>query len=120
MLALRGGESAIRAPRRIRGQRDGALQERCRGGDSTARLRPAGRALELRGNLLIRPRRGRSQMPSPAVGIELAVGRRRQRAMCRPTFLSLRRSINGGARKRMAESHALAESQQPVRFRINR
>ena len=59
-------------------------------------------------------------MPSPAVGIELAVGRLRQRQMYRPTFLHRRRSINGGAHKRMTEGHALPDSQQPVRFRINR
>ena len=58
---LRRRQRALRTPRRVDGQRDGALEERGRGGDAAASLRPAGRALELGGDLLVGPgrRRGR-------------------------------------------------------------
>ena len=39
---LGGRERAVRPPRRVPGQRDGALQERGGGGEPAARLRPAG------------------------------------------------------------------------------
>ena len=45
---LRRGQGALRPPRRVLRQRDRAPQERRRGGEPAARLRPAGRALELR------------------------------------------------------------------------
>ena len=87
---LRRGQSAIRPPRRVLGQRDGALQERRRGGEPAARLRPAGRALELDGDLLVRSRRGRSQMPGATVRIGLPVGRLGQRQVDRPAILRRR------------------------------
>ena len=77
---LGGGERAVGPPRRVAGQRDGALQERGRRGEAAARLRPPGRALELQGDLLVgsrgapRPdatrggpgrRPGRSPPPAP-------------------------------------------------------
>src|SRR4051795_2526186 len=36
-----------------------------------------------------------------------------------PTLLSGRRSVYGGAHKRMTEGHALSEREQPVRLRVH-
>ena len=81
---LRGGERSLGPPRGIAGQRDRALQERGRGGQAAARLRPAGRALELRGDLLVGPGRRGRQMPRTAVRVDVPVGRLRQRRDGRP------------------------------------
>ena len=51
-------------------QRDRSLQERRRRGHATPRLRPTGRPLELRSDLLVGSRRRRGQMPRPTIGIE--------------------------------------------------
>ena len=114
---LRRGQRAIRPPRRVLRQRDGALQERRRGGEPAARLRPAGRALELQGDLLVRPRRGRGQMPRTTVRVGLPIGRLRQRQMDRAALLCRRRPVHRRAHQRMAERHPLADRQQPVRLR---
>ena len=53
---LRRSQRALRTPRRLDRQRDGTLQERRRCRDAAASLRPAGRALELGGDLLVRAR----------------------------------------------------------------
>ena len=114
---LRRGQSAIGPPRRVLRQRDRALQERRRGGEPAARLRPAGRALELHGDLLVRSRRGRSQMPRTTVRVGLSIGRLRQRQMDRPAILHRRRPVHRRAHQRMPERHPLADRQQPVRLR---
>ena len=50
---LGGSQRALRTPSRLDAQRDGALQERCRGGDPAASLRSAGGPLELGGDLFV-------------------------------------------------------------------
>ena len=117
-----GGSPARRPARDPRGAPDHASARRRAAGTRprrrpTARLRPAGRALELRGDLLIGSRRGRQPDASPPVGIDSPVGRLRQRAGGPPGVLHRRRSVNGGAHERMTEGHALAHRQQPVCFR---
>src|SRR5829696_8934921 len=59
-------------------------------------------------------------MPGAAIRIDVPVGRLRQRAMDLPAFVYRRRSVDGGTRQRMTESHALADGQQPLRFRLFR
>ena len=58
-----------------------ALEERGRRGQTPAGLRPAGRALEFPGDVLVGPGRGLRPVPGAAVGIGLRVGGLRQRAV---------------------------------------
>ena len=113
--AAASARSARRA--RVLRQRDGALQERRRGGEPAARLRPAGRALELQGDLLVGPGGGRGQMPRTTVRVGLPIGRLRQRQVDRAAILHRRRPIHRRAHQRMPERHPLADRQQPVRLR---
>jgi hypothetical protein len=83
---LGGGEGSVSPSGRVAGQRNGTLQERSRRGEAAARLRPAGRALELQGDLLVRSRRSHSQMPRTTVWIDLPIGCLGQRQMNGPAF----------------------------------
>jgi len=56
-VGLRRGQAAFGTPGRIDGQRHRALQERRGRGQPAARLRPPGRTLQLRRDLLVRARR---------------------------------------------------------------
>jgi hypothetical protein len=58
-----------------------SFEERGRRGQAPPRERPAGRALQLFGDVLIRPRRGPGLVPSTAVWIDQRVGDLRQRAV---------------------------------------
>ena len=116
---LGGCERPFGAPRGIAGQRDRTLQERGRGGEAAARLRPDGRAFELRSDLLVRSCRRSSQMPRSAVRIDVPIGRLRQREMGGPAFLHRRRPVDGGACQRVTEGHALPDRQQPVRLHVS-
>ena len=116
---LGGGERSVGAPRGIAGQRDRALQECGRGGEAAARLRPARRELELARDLLVGPRRRGGQVPRAAIRIDVAVGGLRQREVGGPALRRRRRPVDGRAHQRMAEGHALADRQQPVR-RVDR
>ena len=115
---LGGCERSVGAPRGISGQCDRTLQERGRGGQAAARLRADRGALELRRDLLVRARRSSGQVPRPAVRIGVPVGRLRQCEMGGPAFLRHRRPVDGGAGQRVAERHALADRQQPVRLDV--
>jgi hypothetical protein len=90
----RGGQRAFRTPGGVRRQRDGALQQCRRSGQSASRSRPRRRVLELRGHRLVGFRRCRGQMPRPTVGIGVAVGYLRQRQMHRPATLDRSRAID--------------------------
>ena len=79
-LGLGRREQALRPAGGVGGQRRRALQERGRRGQAAARLRAAGRALELRGDVLVGPGRGLRPVPGAAVGIELRIGDLGQRA----------------------------------------
>ena len=72
---LGGGERPVGSPRGIAGQRDRALQERGRGGEAAARLRPARRALELARDLLVRTGRRGGQVPCATIRIDVAIRR---------------------------------------------
>ena len=75
------GERALRAPNRVGGQRNGALQKRRRRGDPAAGLSPARRQLELEGNLLVRCERCMSPMPGAAIRIARGIDGLCQRLM---------------------------------------
>ena len=76
----------------IRGQRRGSLEERGSGRKTAACLRAVGRALELRGDFLVRPGRGLGAVPRAAIGIDLGIGAAAS-ARC-----TLRRSSGDAAR----------------------
>ena len=59
------------------------------------------------------------QVPRTAVRVDLPVRRLRQREVGGPPVLRLRRPVDGGARQRMAEGHAVLQHQQAVR-RVDR
>ena len=73
-LAARGVERAPRAQRPVERECGGALEERGGRRDSSARPRPPGRALQLVGDLLVRPERRLREVPGTAVGIGLGIG----------------------------------------------
>ena len=79
MLACAAASDAFGVPRRIGGQQHRSLQERRGRGQPAAGLRPPGRPLQLRRDLLIRPGRGLGPVPGPPVRIGLRVGHLRQR-----------------------------------------
>ena len=69
---------------RVEGKRrGGASRNAAAAPRATARLRPGGRAFQLRGDILVRPGRGLRPVPGPAVGIERP-GRSRPRARGAP------------------------------------
>jgi hypothetical protein len=112
-----GPQSANRPPSGVLRQRHGAPQESRRGGETAARLRPASRALELQGHLLVRPCGGRGQMPRTTVRIGLPIGRFCQRQVDRPAIRRRRRrSVHRRAHQGMAERHLPADRQQSFRL----
>ena len=80
-VALRPGsrEQALRTASGFGRQHRRALEERGRRGQAPARLRSAGRALELLGDVLVGPGRGVGPVPGTTVGIDLRIGGLRQR-----------------------------------------
>jgi hypothetical protein len=109
MLGLRRGQRPPGPSRRIRRQRRGPLQERRRGGQAAACLRPPGRALQLRGDTLIRPGGGLRPVPGAAVRIDRRIGGLGQGPVNLLFLPSRRRPVSGRARQRMPEQHPAAE-----------
>ena len=77
-VRLSGGQCAPATPRRVGRQRDGALQEGRRGGDSSASLRATRRALELGGDILIGSRCRQRTVPRAPIGVGLRIAHLRQ------------------------------------------
>ena len=71
----RRGQRALRPPGRFERQRGRPFQERGRRRQPAARLRPAGRALQLGSDVLIGPRRRLREVPRPPIGIGARIGR---------------------------------------------
>jgi hypothetical protein len=90
-----------------------ALQERGRRGQAPAGLRPAGRALELGGDVLVGSGCGLGPVPCPAVRIGLRVGDLRQRAVHGLLLVKRRRPVGHRAHQRMPEPYPCAELDQP-------
>ena len=109
---LRRGQDASGVPRRIGGQRHRSFKERRGRGQPAAGLRPAGRTLELRGNLLVRPGSGLGPVPGPAVRIGLRVGRLGQRRVHLLPVRERGRAVGRRARQRMPEPDPGAELDQ--------
>ncbi len=109
---LRGRQRPLAAPRRIVGQGDGALEERGRGGEPAACLRPARRTLELGGDFLAGSRRGAGAVPSAPIGVGLGVGRFGEGAMHAVAVVVGRRAVGGGSDERMRELDARPDLEQ--------
>ena len=91
-IALRPGsrQQALRSASGLGRQHRRALEECGRRGQAPARLRAAGRALELLGDVLVGTRRGLSPVPGAAVGIDLRIGGVRKGALRVLPFLRRR------------------------------
>jgi len=90
------------------------LQERRRRGDAATRLRPAGRAFELGGDLLVGPRGGAGAVPGPPVRVGLGNGGIGQRTMHAVPVIRGGRAIDGGPDERVRELHPSAQLEQPA------
>ena len=109
---LRRGQGALRPPSGVESQRDRALQERGGGGDPAASLRPAGRALQLGGDLLVRPGGGLGPVPGATVRIKRRIGGLGQGAMHLLAFLERGRPVGRRPDQGMPEQHPGADLQQ--------
>ena len=114
VLGLCRGERAPRPARGLGRQLGGPFQKRGRCRQPSARLSAARRALELRRDVLVKPRRRLGEMPGTAIGIDLRIGRVRQRTMHRLPFLRRRRPIHRRADQRVTKRHPRADREQPV------
>ena len=85
------------------------LEERGRRGQAPARLRPARRALQLLGDVLVGPRRGVGPVPGAAVRIDLWISGLRQGAVHVLPLLKRCRPVGRRAHQRMPEPDPSAE-----------
>jgi hypothetical protein len=104
------------APRRVGGQRNGALQKRGCGGDPAASLSAAGRQLELEGNLLVGCERRMSLMPGAAIRISLSIDDLCQRPMRVSTPVGRRSSVDRRPEQRVAERNSRTDRDEVGRF----
>ena len=113
-IVLGGGrrEQAMRATIRLGRQCRRALEECGRCGQASARLRAAGRALQLLGNGRVGPRRGLGTVPGPAVRIDLWVGDLCKGAVGVVPLLKRRGLVRRGADQRVAKPHARVDLDQ--------
>ena len=116
-LACAAASARLRPARGLGRQRGGTFQERGRGRQPSARLSAARRALELGGDVLVEPGRRLGEMPGAAIGIDLGIGRVRQRAMHGLPVLRRGGSVHGRADQRVTKRHARADREQPVGLR---
>ena len=93
VLGLSSRERAVGPARRLQRQRGGTLQERGCCSQSSAGLSAPRRALKLGGDVLVKPRCRLGEMPSAAIGVDLWIGRIRQRAVDGLPVLRRRRPI---------------------------
>src|SRR5580704_11336125 len=114
VLSLGSRERAVGPPRRVQRQRGGTLQERgcCR--QSSAGLSAPRRALKLGGDVLVEPRCRLGEMPSAAVGVDLWIGRIRQRAVDGLPVLRRRRPIYRRSDEWVTKRHPRADREQSV------
>ena len=111
-LVFGGDERAACTRCRIDAQFGRALHERGRGRNAAPRLCSPGRELQLRGDILVRARRGLRAVPGVTVGVDGGVGCLRERAVRLAPVLGRRRSVDGGAHERVWEHDARTELQQ--------
>ena len=112
LLRFGGREHTPRARHRIGRQRGRALEEGGRGREAAACLCAVGRALELDGDILVRPVRGAGAVPRAPVGIPLCVGRLGERAVDSVAVVDRGRVVRRGAGERMRELDAPGDVEQ--------
>jgi hypothetical protein len=115
-FGLRRSQRPLGAARGVGGQPRRVLQEGRRRRQPAARLRPAGRALELGADLLVGFRRGLGAMPGAAIRIDRRIARVGQRPMRALPLLPCCGRIDGRAHQRVTEPHAGANVDQAVRL----
>jgi hypothetical protein len=113
---LGGGQRADPALRGVRGQGRRLLEERRRRGEAAARLRPPGRALQLAGHRLVGAFGRVGAVPRPAIGVQLRVGRLRERSVDLAPLRRRRGPVGGRSHERMAEAHPCADLDQARRL----
>ncbi len=109
LLGLRSRERSSCSPSGVERHRGSPLEERGGSGQSAASLRPRGRPLEFVGDLLVGPDRGMSEVPGPAIGVDISIGGDRQRPMRGSPIIARRRLIDRGPQERVAEGDARPE-----------
>jgi hypothetical protein len=119
-LRLRGSQGPPPPLRRIGGQLGRARQEGRSRRRAPTGLGPVGRALQLAGHRLVDTHCRLSTMPRPTIGIGIRIGRLSQRPMRISPLRRGSRSIDGGARQRVTEPHALVDHQQALRLGLVR
>ena len=112
VAGLRRGKRPLGAAPGLRGQLGGAPQKGSGGGQTAPRLSPARRPLELGGNILLGPGRGLSKVPGASVGVDLRVGRLRQRAVGPSSILGRCRPVDRRTHQRMAKAHPAVDLDQ--------
>ena len=103
------------AARRVRGQLGGAGQERRDRRDAAARVRPAGGALQLHGERLVRCPCGVCAVPGPPIGIDVRVGRLGQRRVDALAIGHGGGAVGGRSHERMPEAYAEPDLEEPCR-----
>ena len=116
-----GRQRSVSAPGRIARQRDRTPQERGRGRESAARLGPLRRTLQPERGLLVRPNRGRGQVPGAAVRVAVAVGGFCQGSMHAVAVAGSSGAVGGGPDQWVRELDAAFHQEQPgIRCRVGR
>ena len=87
-------------------QRRGAFEEGRGGGEAATRLRSSRGTLELRGDVLIGSGFGLRAVPGAAIGIDLGIGRLRERAVDLAPLLQPGGAVDGRANEGVTEHHA--------------
>jgi hypothetical protein len=104
VCGLRRGKRALRPELRLGRQFGGPCEEGGRRAQTAARLRAAGRAFELRGDILVGPRCRLGAMPGPAIGIGSRIGGLGESTVGDAPVASRRRLVDGRADQRVAEN----------------
>ena len=115
-LARKADVEGLEPPRRLKQLRCRTLQKCGRGGDPAASLSPAGRQLELEGNLLVWGERRMSPMPGAAIRIALSIDGLCQRPMYVSTPVAGRSSVDRRPEQRMAERDSRTDGDEIGRF----
>ena len=108
-LRPRGGEGALCPTCRIGRQPGRALEERRRRDKASARPGPPGRSLEIGSDRLVRRKRRLRQVPGPAIGIGVRIGRLRQGSVYLVPLRDRGDSIRRGSHHRVAEPDPLLD-----------
>jgi hypothetical protein len=117
MFGLRRGQRTLGPAPRIEGRSGRRLQERGSCSQAAARSRPPRRPLQIRGDVLVRPRCRLGGVPRAAIRIGLGIGGLGQRAVRAASLLDRCRPVDRRAHQRVPEPHPSADLEQPGRCR---